>query len=625
MKRQTKIIRGALFATALSAFVYPSVIVKADVPAQNQTEYNVQTVANGNTKSELSSDESNYYQMLDDFKESCDNFDKTIESYYNNAYTTYLNALEENDSTSDELEELYDLYKESEGNVIAAKSELDECYKKMVEKYNSLTEKEQKDQEECQSNAVKDYEDRQKEASDKLKELYAPDVFYYYKASSVYSDSYDDVNSVIDSYYKAYKTYTDALEANDKSIDELKEIYELTREAEGNIKPVLAEFETAYKDLCAQHELLSDKAKDECNEDYSKLLKDYETVKEKIENMESFDAPDVYYYNVARSDFDNALEDFEEKYEECFGEDGTCAKYVKVFAEGVNVSDLNDAYKNVLVSYSKIDEAYKSLKAKYEVVKEKYADVDVENKEKCSGDFEDNFKKATDKFDEMIIMPEIKIAESTKVSISGNAPKVDVNSSVLEIYKKIDVTDEEAAILELGATVNVDLSVAEATPSETEKNLIKDALSGHTVGQYLDINVLLKINDSSRKVTDFTEPISLSVTIPDSMINKDATKERTYKIIRIHNGKASVIDGKFDASTGKFTFETDGFSTYAIVYKDTDVVKEQVKVEEKTQVNTTSPKTGDTTMTGLYVLMSVISGIALAGVVLVQRKKKDRI
>ena len=43
---------------------------------------------------------------------------------------------------------------------------------------------------------------------------------------------------------------------------------------------------------------------------------------------------------------------------------------------------------------------------------------------------------------------------------------------------------------------------------------------------------------------------------------------RTYKIIRIHDDAAVVLAGEYEE--GYFTFETDAFSTYALVYSDAD-------------------------------------------------------
>lgn len=44
---------------------------------------------------------------------------------------------------------------------------------------------------------------------------------------------------------------------------------------------------------------------------------------------------------------------------------------------------------------------------------------------------------------------------------------------------------------------------------------------------------------------------------------------REYKIIRLYNGKVTLLSGDFDEASGEVTFATDQFLTYAIVYSDT--------------------------------------------------------
>lgn len=58
----------------------------------------------------------------------------------------------------------------------------------------------------------------------------------------------------------------------------------------------------------------------------------------------------------------------------------------------------------------------------------------------------------------------------------------------------------------------------------------------------------------------------------DEFINKDNNKNRVYKVLRVHDGEVSVIDTNFDASTGFLSFETDKFSSYALVYSDSVVM-----------------------------------------------------
>lgn len=56
--------------------------------------------------------------------------------------------------------------------------------------------------------------------------------------------------------------------------------------------------------------------------------------------------------------------------------------------------------------------------------------------------------------------------------------------------------------------------------------------------------------------------------MPDSLKNTDSSKTRTFAVIRVHNGSAELLND-LDNSADTLTIETDRFSIYAIVYKDT--------------------------------------------------------
>ena len=67
----------------------------------------------------------------------------------------------------------------------------------------------------------------------------------------------------------------------------------------------------------------------------------------------------------------------------------------------------------------------------------------------------------------------------------------------------------------------------------------------------------------------------------DDLLLKDGSKTRTYKVVRIHNGKPEIVESKWDEATGTLSFGTDKFSVYAVTYSDSD--KETVKDPIKDQ------------------------------------------
>lgn len=47
-------------------------------------------------------------------------------------------------------------------------------------------------------------------------------------------------------------------------------------------------------------------------------------------------------------------------------------------------------------------------------------------------------------------------------------------------------------------------------------------------------------------MTETNGAIEITIQIPDALLNTDASINRVYKIIRIHDGAAEVLDGTFE-------------------------------------------------------------------------------
>ena len=136
------------------------------------------------------------------------------------------------------------------------------------------------------------------------------------------------------------------------------------------------------------------------------------------------------------------------------------------------------------------------------------------------------------------------------------------------------LTDQERELVKNGADAVVYTSLgAEIDKSDLEK--VNAALGSLTLGKAYDIDLWVQVGDNAaRQITSTSEKINLSLKVDDSLINKNDNIKRTYKVIRIHDGVATVLEGSFDAATQMFTFETDLFSTYALTYVDTIVSPE---------------------------------------------------
>ena len=175
----------------------------------------------------------------------------------------------------------------------------------------------------------------------------------------------------------------------------------------------------------------------------------------------------------------------------------------------------------------------------------------------------------------------------TAQSVSGEGvPAINIANAADQLLNLAKLSEDENKAVKAGNKTQFVLSASGMTPTKEETALIQSVLGNNVIGQYLNLNLTLKISGrADRQITDLSAPMYIAITIPQNLVNHDSSIERIYRIVRIHDGVAAMIDGTYDAATNQFAFATDGFSTYALVYED---------------VNTTltgrSPKTGDSSM-----------------------------
>jgi len=182
----------------------------------------------------------------------------------------------------------------------------------------------------------------------------------------------------------------------------------------------------------------------------------------------------------------------------------------------------------------------------------------------------------------------------TAQSVSGEGvPAINIASATDQLLNLAKLSEDENKAVKAGNKTQFVLSASGMTPTKEEIALIQSVLGNNVIGQYLNLNLIFKISGrEDRQITDLSAPMYIAITIPQNLVNHDSSIERIYRIVRIHDGVATLIDGTYDAATNQFTFATDGFSTYALVYED---------------VNTTltgrSPKTGDSSMWMVWTLI----------------------
>lgn len=245
------------------------------------------------------------------------------------------------------------------------------------------------------------------------------------------------------------------------------------------------------------------------------------------------------------------------------------------------------------------------------------------------------------------------------VQSEGTVPPATLLTDKAELLAMLvnsgDITADELVQIANGANVDIVLTVKEANDPGAVKTAMAQAAKDYTIGQYLDISLFkyMTVNGSQQAGVPLhttKDALTISVVVPDALINTNSAVNRTYCIVRNHEGTITVLDAAFDAAGKTLTFKTDRFSIYAIAYKDTAVPSSgsnpgsnnssndsETKKNEvaaptpaptpastsKPSTITAMPQTGDTSNPTLYVVLLVASLLGLA-VVFVCKKRNDK-
>ena len=245
------------------------------------------------------------------------------------------------------------------------------------------------------------------------------------------------------------------------------------------------------------------------------------------------------------------------------------------------------------------------------------------------------------------------------VKSEGTVPPATLLTNKAELLAMLvdsgDISADELAQIADGASVDIALTVKEANVSAEIKTAMAQAAKGCTIGQYLDISLFKYMTVNGKQQDGVAlhttkNALTISVAVPDALINTNSAVNRTYCIVRNHEGTIDVLDAAFDAAGKTLTFKTDRFSIYAIAYKDTAVPSSgsnpgsnnssngsETKKNEvaaptpaptpastsKPSTITAMPQTGDTSNPTLYVVLLVASLLGLA-VVFVCKKRNDK-
>lgn len=190
-----------------------------------------------------------------------------------------------------------------------------------------------------------------------------------------------------------------------------------------------------------------------------------------------------------------------------------------------------------------------------------------------------------------------------------------------EIENIVPLTKEEQLSIVNGDDLVISLVVKDIkdTVSATDKTEIEKKLTGKQLGTYLDVKLLKQIGSAqATEVTNTKGMVKIAFVVPEALRN--AAGNRTYTILRLHDGVVDPIVPVFDKETNTLTFETDRFSTYALAYEDADTTQNGGDDNNNQKEETNSvPKTGDTTSVMPYI---VILGLGCAIVALAGKKRE---
>ncbi|MBQ2900762.1 MAG: hypothetical protein IJE49_02870, partial [Agathobacter sp.] len=127
------------------------------------------------------------------------------------------------------------------------------------------------------------------------------------------------------------------------------------------------------------------------------------------------------------------------------------------------------------------------------------------------------------------------------------------------LLEKLGLSAAEVARIENGENIQVwieatDISV---TVSQTDKDLIDSKKGNTTIGMYFDIDLLKQIgSDSPVNITDTDGAVTITLKVPSSLINSNSSVTRTYQMIRVHDGVATVIPCTYNAANQTISCET---------------------------------------------------------------------
>lgn len=215
-------------------------------------------------------------------------------------------------------------------------------------------------------------------------------------------------------------------------------------------------------------------------------------------------------------------------------------------------------------------------------------------------------------------------SETGNVTLDTNqgdgAPEASLSTST-ETLMNLLLNQEEKTLFANGTDIRFLLKIGslDGKVSQDEQAQINENLNGYEIGQYLDISLWKIIGSAQSQITNTGKKIKITVEVPENLLNSNSNKARTYQMIRLHDGTVSTLKD-LDSDDKTITFNTNEFSTYAIIYNDADN-----KTDELSKTADVLPKTGDNNIdaTNYYWLYAIII-ISVFGIITTYMRRKEK-
>jgi hypothetical protein len=233
--------------------------------------------------------------------------------------------------------------------------------------------------------------------------------------------------------------------------------------------------------------------------------------------------------------------------------------------------------------------------------------------------------KATALPDGNIFSASATTASATNTTVAkDNYAGTKLNTSNTALLKAV-LNETIQRYVDAGVTVEVQLQATEKKVTEEERKEIETLatrqlgkkLDNLNYGAYLDITLTATASGENIPVTQTDGNVSVSITIPQDLYKSNYS----YKILRIHDGEATLLNATQDGQT--LTFETDRFSTYVLMYEEVAVQNPAAAPDAKDTAKKDSgvPKTGDDSNIALWSVVLIVCAVSV--VAIVPKKKQN--